>query len=372
MIRDSALIDKLIADLHFHNFLHVVEGDNIFTNVDLTIENLQSVINAIGLDNKLNARKDFYHGGNVQTTEKSDYINTYLDDVFIDYFFRTYKFKEIIFPKGLCHEQITPEGIVHPKEDISLDLNNLYDRCTFANNIFRLFGIDSDLKNLFPSNKYIKSLSLDYRIFGLHSWCFVLIKDEPIYKMYLDNFVNKYYPGHSLERANHRGQTIKEFVKFVYEKYHTDLFSAFPINHLSSLQEFEDGFSQIQDEKIFGQYTIEEILLIYALLTDKFLLHEDSFLLTLCFRIKSKLLENSILNDFIYFEDNNMSSKSIEPYINSKDMYLRFASHTKSKAYTFKPINDVMCQVDLFGKPSVKLISHSNTMPLPFFYKNIT
>lgn len=141
---------------------------------------------------------------------------------------------------------------------------------------------------------------------------------------------------------------------------------------MSSLQEFEDGFSQIQDEKIFGQYTIEEILLIYALLTDKFLLHEDSFLLTLCFCIKSKLLENSILNDFIYFEDNNMSSKSIEPYINSKDMYLRFASHTKSKAYTFKPINDVMCQVDLFGKPSVKLISHSNTMPLPYFYKNIT
>ena len=234
MIRDSALIDKLIADLHFHNFLNVVEGDNFFTSVDHTIENLQSVLNAIGLDNKLNAHKDFYHGGNVQTTEKSDYINTYLDDVFIDYFFRTYKFKEIIFPKGLCHEQITPEGIVHPKEDISLDLNNLYDRCTFTNNIFRLFGVDSELKNQFPCNKYIKSLSMGQRIFGLHSWCFVLINDEPIYKMYLDTFINNYYPGHSLERTDHRGQTIKEFVKFVYGKYHTDIFSTFPINQLSS------------------------------------------------------------------------------------------------------------------------------------------
>jgi hypothetical protein len=201
----------------------------------------------------------FWHGGNVQTTEKSDYINTYLDDVFIDYFFRTYKFKEIIFPKGLCHEQITPEGIVHPKEDISLDLNNLYDRCTFANNIFRLFGVDSELKNQFPCNKYIKSLSMGQRIFGLQSWCFVLINDEPIYKMYLDTFINNYYPGHSLERTDHRGQTIKEFVKFVYGKYHTDIFSTFPINHLSSLQKFEDGFSQIRDKKIFGQYTIEEI-----------------------------------------------------------------------------------------------------------------
>ena len=67
-----------------------------------------------------------------------------------------------------------------------------------------------------------------------------------------------------------------------------------------------------------------------------------------------------------------MSSKSIEPYINIKDLYLRFASHTKSKAYTFKPINDVLCQACLFDKPSVKLVRHSNTMPLPYFYNNIT
>ncbi len=372
MIRDSALIDKLIADLHFHNFLHVVEGDNIFTNVDLTIENLQSVINAIGLDNKLDARKDFYHGGNVQTTEKSDYINTYIDDVFIDYFFRTYKFKEIVFPKGLCNEQVTPEGIIHPKEDISLNLNNLYDRCTFANNIFRLFGTDSILKNHFPNNKFIDFLSINYRTFGLHNCCGVLINDEPISKKHLDRFVNKYYPRHSLERTNRRGQTIKEFVKFVDKRYYVNFFSTFPKELWSSLQDLENGLSQIRNKKIFGQYTIEEILLIYALLTDKFLLNEDSFLLTLCFCIKSKLLENSILNDFIYFENNNMSSKSIEPYINNKDLYLRFASHTKSKAYTFKPINDVLCQVCLFGKPSVKLVRHSNTMPLPYFYNNIT
>ena len=75
MIRDSALIDKLIADLHFHNFLNVVEGDNFFTSADHTIENLQSVLNAIGLDNKLNAHKDFYHGGNVQTTETVSYTH---------------------------------------------------------------------------------------------------------------------------------------------------------------------------------------------------------------------------------------------------------------------------------------------------------
>lgn len=100
MIRDSALIDKLIADLHFHNFLNVVEGDNFFTSVDHTIENLQSVLNAIGLDNKLNAHKDFYHGGNVQTTEKSDYIKHILMMFLLIISFALINSKKLFFQRG--------------------------------------------------------------------------------------------------------------------------------------------------------------------------------------------------------------------------------------------------------------------------------
>ena len=62
MIRDSKLIDKLIADLHFHNYLFVVEGDNIFSDRDENIEKVQSLIKMFGLDDKLNAHTDFYHG----------------------------------------------------------------------------------------------------------------------------------------------------------------------------------------------------------------------------------------------------------------------------------------------------------------------
>ena len=372
MIRDSKLIDKLIADLHFHNYLFVVEGDNIFTDKDENIETMQAIIKSLGLDCKLNAHTDFYHGGNVLTKEKTDYLNSFIDDVFIDFFFRTYDFKEIVFPKGLCYEQITCKGVKHPQEDISLNLNNPYDRSTFANNIFRLFGVDEDLSKLFPENKYFNSFFLDKKVFGLHSWCGVLINDKPIYGVPLDNFLSRYYPGYSLQRSPLRGKTIKEFVNFLYTDNNYEYYNSVSDSYLFSLHKFEDRFRKIKDSNIFGEYKLKDLLLIYSLLTNKFHLDEDSFLLTLCHCYKTELLDNEFLNDFIHFEETHLSSKSIEPFIKSKDMYLRFASHTKSKAFSFEPINDVLASVMMFGKRSTDLIIHSNTMPLPYLYSTIT
>lgn len=368
MIRDRRLIDKLIADLHFHNYLFVVEGDNIFTETDENIESLQSIIAAFGLEKSLDAHTDFYHGGNVLTEVKADYINEFIDDVFIDYFFWTYKFKKIIFPKGLCYEQITPEGIIHPQDDLTLDLNNIYDRCTFANNIFRLFGIDNDLADLFPNNKFFKSFSLNRKIYGLHSWCGVLVNDKPIYGIPLDRFISKYYPRKELKRTNKRGKTIKEYFSFMYGECEHEYFSSFSSNYQISLIEIKQGYSQIKDKNIFGEYTIGDILVIYSLLTDKFLLTEDSFLLALCNCVGEEILINEFLNDFILFEDSNLSSTSIEKFIRSKDLYLRFASHTKSKAFTFEPINDTFSQIYLFQKKSQILLKHSNPLPLPYLY----
>lgn len=42
MIRSQELIDKLVADLHFHNYLFVNEGDNIFTDRNETISNVKN------------------------------------------------------------------------------------------------------------------------------------------------------------------------------------------------------------------------------------------------------------------------------------------------------------------------------------------
>lgn len=65
MIRDEKLIDKLVADLHFHNYLFVNEGDNIFTDRNESISKVENILTSIGLNDKLNPHTDFFHGGNV-------------------------------------------------------------------------------------------------------------------------------------------------------------------------------------------------------------------------------------------------------------------------------------------------------------------
>ena len=206
----------------------------------------------------------------------------------------------------------------------------------------------------------------------MHSWCGVLINDKPIYNKPLDSFLSRYYSGFSLQRSCYRGKTIKEFVNFLYANNNYEYYNNVSDSYLFSLYKFEEGFRKIKDSNIFGEYKLKDLLLIYSLLIDKFLLDEDSFLLTLCHCYKMELLENQILNDFIHFEETHSSSKSIEPFIKSKDMYLRFASHTKSKAFSFEPINKVLSRVNLFDKYSVTLLRHSNTMPLPYLYTTIT
>lgn len=370
MVRSKDLIDKLIADLHFHKYLFVKVGDNIFTEQSEEIENIQSNLAVLGLENKLNACSDFYHGGKVVTQAQIEHLNNFIDDVFIDYFFRTYNFKEIIFPKGLCYERITKSGIVYPQETISLNLNDIYDRCTFANNIFRLFGLDDSLYAYYPQNKFIKSFYINYKTYGLHSWCGTLINEKTIYEVPLDKFISKYYTRDSLAQTVFRGRSIKKFIDFL-KTYNHDYLSGISTNYLFRITSFEQDYRELRNETIFGSYTIQEILLIYSLLVDKFLLEEDSFLLSLCNCFCEDIKDSVILNDFIVFEEQNLDYKNIEQFIRSKDMYLRFASHTTSKAFSFNPINEIFDQIYLFGKKSNIILKHSNSLPLPFLY-NLT
>lgn len=368
MIRDEKLIDKLIADLHFHNFLFVAESDDLFTESNKDIEQKQFLLKQLGLDNRINAHVDLYHGGDVLTDVKSDYINEFIDDVFIDYFFRTFSFKKIIFPVGFCHEHITPNGVSNPTCDLELNLNDIYDRCTFANNIFRLFCIDNYLVDKFPNNGFFKSFDFNFRTYGLHSWCDTIANNKTVYWIPLEHFLSKYYPRKLLAQTNHRGQTIKEYISFLHNEERYDYFGRFSPNYLIKLSRFEKGYSEIKDNNLFGEYTIQDILLIYSLLIDKFLLTDTSFLLSLCHCAGEEIMANEFLNDFIHFEKVYQSSEAIEQYIRSKDLYLRFASHDNSKAFTFEPINDTLSQIYFFGKKSALLLMNSNTLPLPHLY----
>ena len=71
MIRSEELIDGLVAYLHFHNYLQVT-SDILFVKGPLNV---------------------------VANYSKKEHIQEYIDDMFIDLFFRTHNFKPIDIPK---------------------------------------------------------------------------------------------------------------------------------------------------------------------------------------------------------------------------------------------------------------------------------
>ncbi len=364
MIRNEQLIEKLIADLHFHNYLDVAEGDFFGNNIKSKNNPLYDLLSSWGI----NPDTSFYRGGTVIGEKKHDYIYEYIDDVFIDYFFRSYSFKEIIFPKGFCYKRVTPTGIIYPQDDVVLNLNNIYDRCTFANNIWRLFGIDKALRNLFPENGFFEELTYYDKIFGQHAHCGVLDYDFIPFHLELEDYVSNCSNGHILDDC-FRGKEILKYAKYIQKDwYHcTSIYNAFVCN---ILERYHRGYMQIRTSNIFGEYTIEEILCIYSLLTDKFCLKEDSFILGICRYLKFDN-RNTILDDFIQFEEDVKDYHIIEPYIHSKDLYLRFTSRERSKAFTFTPINNVIESIKRFEEPPIRSIFKYNTMPLPYLYNHL-
>lgn len=368
MIRNIVLLDKLIADLHFHKYLYVNESDNIFYYHNEEIDTISEQLKLLGLDRELDPHVDFFHGGSVSNSSQIEQIYRYVDDVYIDFFFRSHSFEEIIFPKGFCYEKITPNGIIHPQTDISINLNNIYDRCTFAHNMWRLFGIDKTLLDVFPNNQFINGSYINNRTFGLHAHCGVLVNEKPFHIIF-DEYIMKRYNGKGKLDPIQRGKEIYSFIDFIYHESELEIYNCHSSVQLA-LHNFSSGFSKISDSNFFGNYTIEDLLFIYSLLTDKFLLTEDAFLLALCFCFDYRR-KNRIIDEFIDFENDIFDYREIEPFIISNDLCLRFASHNKSKAFTFKHINDVIDNVLLFERNPIPLIKHSNTMPLPYLYKTL-
>lgn len=368
MIRDQKLIDKLIADLHFHNFMFVNTSNNIYYEDNEHIDRISELLNKIRLNDTLNPYIDFYHGGTVSNTFKERCINSYIDDVFIDYFFRTHHFEKINFPKGFCFNQITPNGIIKPSTDINLNLNNIYDRCTFIDNIWRLFVMrHGPLFKIF-SDKFIGNFYIEDKVFGLHSRSTVLITDKPFY-LYFDEYIEKKYQGNSNLDPISRGKEIYKYIQFIKHESDNEMIR---LTHTPlQLHYFRKGYLELSDNHLFGNYTLEDILFIYSLLVDKFTINEDSFLLPLCFCLKREH-DIRILDEFIDFEINHLDYHDIEPFIVSNDLYLRFASHTKSKAFSFTEYNDVIDDIYLFNRKSTKIIRHGNTIPLPYLYSKLS
>ena len=366
MIRSQELIDKLVADLHFHHYLFVDIGDNIFTKENEFLNSVDNFLKSIELDEKINAHTDFYHGGDVVKQRTIEHIYRYIDDVFIDYFFRTHRFYPILIPKGFCNQQITPKGIIELDNDteIILNLNDIYDRCTFVRMIYSLFGQrESKLYEIFPNNHFINGFSLN----AIQS-CLILETEYPYGEelfLYIENKY-KYSKFNPTQRANEiiafNQFCIKNSYKFKYEG-----FTQFWLNeYCNKIRDYK----RIKDSKIFGEYCIEDILMLYVLLIDRFVLSEEKITAFLSPHIDVNR-DNSILNEFKNFENRHMDAKEIEPFIKSEDLYLRFTSRTKSRAFKFTKQDELFESIQLFNQIPIRSLVYCNPIALPYLYNTL-
>lgn len=367
MIRSQELIDKLVADLHFHNYLFVNECDNIFTDRNETISNVENIIKSLGLNDNLNAHTDFFHGGHVVVPSTIDHIYDYIDDVYVDYFFRTHNFRPIIIPAGICEEQVTPQGLSCPNknQEVILNLNDIYDRCTFISFIFKSFGQnETKLCDLFPNNHFLGGFQLNSK-----KGCFIIENEYP-YSNELQTYINIKYQLNSKFKPTLRADEIAAFGLFCDKNRFNFDYDGFSFNWLSNYSKKTTDYYKIKDCHIFGEYSIEDVLMLYALLADKFVLSEEKLTTYLAINLEM-LKENSILNDFKTFENKHTDYKEIEPFIHSKDLYLRFTSRKNSRAFKFTPHDRIYENIQLFDQKPIRSLVYNNPQQLPYLYNSL-
>lgn len=151
-------------------------------------------------------------------------------------------------------------------------------------------------------------------------------------------------------------------------KYEFEGFSDIGVNIISNIHR---DFIKIKDSHLFGDYTIEEILLIYALLVEKFKFEEDNISTFVPMFVDSESIQSNIIGQFNKFESTKIDYKILEPYIFMNDLYLRFTSPTKSKAFTINPIDDMFVEIKLFERETIKSIYTNNPIPLPYLHNHL-
>jgi len=351
MIRSEELLNKLVADLHFHNYIGFTGDDIMASNRNVAV-----------------------------TNKKRQIIFDYIDDVYIDYFFRTHSFKPINIPKGFIEKRYTKNGKVKVNSQCSLCLNDIYDRYTFVEFIFLNFGLHYDhMDELFPQNTFLQNLSVDVRRHGAASECNRIVTSDLIryiYNRFLTSDDYKTFKVIDKHMQKDFGLSASASLLMKFNKHHNknwykyefEGFSDIGVNIISNIHR---DFIKIKDSHLFGDYTIEEILLIYALLVEKFKFEEDNISTFVPMFVDSESIQSNIIGQFNKFESTKIDYKILEPYIFMNDLYLRFTSPTKSKSFTINPIDDMFVEIKLFERETIKSIYTNNPIPLPYLHNHL-
>lgn len=344
MIRSEELLDILIADLHFHHYI-VMQEDSIFPKGGpLTI---------------------------VANKSQKKHIQRYIDDLFIDLFFRTHKFKPIIIHKKWTKSRYSKEGIVDVDNQIfTLDLSNPYDRYTFVDCISSIFGLGiNKYISLFSDNQFIDDLGPNFIKYG-PIWGAISLELYPPEVNALHLYLNNKY-GSKLSKFNphYRALEIVEYANYHKDSDYSSFYNGynFPPSVLKTIDKCWNDYIHIKDSDIFGEYTVEDVLMIYSLLVDKFVLKENGLLefIALFYDPERK---GNFVNEFGKYELENDEYECIEPFVRSKDLFLRFTSETKSRAFTFQYKDSCFAFLKFFEHLPIRTVTRNNTLPLPYLY----
>lgn len=336
MVRSDILIDKLVADLHFHHYLEVT-GD------DLLDENRNVVV----------------------TDSKKEVIENYVDDVFIDFFFRTHDFAPVVI-SGRLLDNCKADGHNY-HSDIILQLKNHRDRCAFVKYISNLFSANSLLAKEFENNFFVRSFLHVSRSYGPFWKVVVLKPDTPLGYEYEVFLTHLYGYRHSRHKTQFRGKAIVAFNKFYQENWTHFGYNGLTTDGLLLMERRYADYQKIKSYHMFGGYTLEEVLLLYALLVDKFILSDDNIT---GFLAKFITDNNMVINKFDEFEMANQDFRIIEPYLCQYDLYLRFISPARSKAITYRMFGGLnkCIEIQFFNHDIVLSECNGNTLPLPYYY----
>ena len=344
MIQSEGLTDELIANLHFHGYFKM-ESSNIFGNGP-------------------------YHV--VANKSKINHIQTYIDDLFIDYFFRNHVFKPIIIPKGIEVREYTKEGIIVHNNGLKLNLQSPYDRYTFVGFIMQIiFDYSQYLSKIFPNNSFFADMAIVPKKYGpiweSFDFSFNMPNGDAFYQ-YLNSL---YGTMHSKFNPILRGMAFINYSESYHKSQFCESYSGLTPVGINMILKRHKDYDKIRNEKIFGDYTMEDILFIYSLLVEKLELKENNILSFIGLYVLDTIKDGSFLSDFCNFENTNCDAELLKPYIHNKDLFLRFTSATKSKAMKFKYISDVFAEIYYFCENPIRTIYLHNTLPLPFLYNEI-
>lgn len=344
MIRSEELIDELVATLHFHNYLKM-GSTNIFGGGPMNI---------------------------VANDHKKDNIQDYIDDLYIDLFFRTESFKPILIPNSWKVQKFTDKGRKYIEGGMELNLSNPFDRYTFLDCISRaLSGNYGYLVKMFPDNAFLRDIMVITKKYGPIWYSISLVFGIPNgdeFEQYL-NYLYGYK--HSKYNPLFRAQDILKYSELYQSVIDEHCYNGLTNIGLYKIGKRQQDYRKIKDLNVFGDYSIEEVLMFYCLLVDKFKLEEDNFLSFIGLFANSEWKTNRVLNKFRKFEIENTDSECLKPFIRDRDLFLRFTSATKSKAVKFKHVLDGVVEIQFFDDTPIRSNCENNTLPLPYLYNEL-